>query len=213
MNTQLPVTIFTGFLGAGKTTLLKTLLPEFGDHQVAVIINELGETSIDGALFAAQAHSHRVPELHEITGRLIGTSSDDELDHLLAHFEARVGEIDHLFIETSGLSVPDSLINKLQGSTPASSPFTIDATAAVIDVPHLLNSDRTALPRFQKGAPAFTRLLHTEDAEREVFISQLSTADVVIFNKIDELTSDEILHADSLIRSAVPTVRFIELAH
>src|SRR5581483_12209337 len=43
----LPTTVLTGFLGSGKTTLLRRVLasPDFAD--TAVVINEVGEISID----------------------------------------------------------------------------------------------------------------------------------------------------------------------
>ncbi len=47
---MVPVTILTGFLGAGKTTLLNHFLKGIDEQNVAVIINEFGDTSIDSHL-------------------------------------------------------------------------------------------------------------------------------------------------------------------
>ena len=45
MEERIPVVVLTGFLGSGKTTLLNRWLNE--RHDVALIINELGDIGID----------------------------------------------------------------------------------------------------------------------------------------------------------------------
>lgn len=45
------VHVICGFLGSGKTTLVRRLLTErAGRERLAVIVNELGEVGIDGAI-------------------------------------------------------------------------------------------------------------------------------------------------------------------
>ena len=49
-QTQIPVTVLTGYLGAGKTTLLNRILSENHGRRYAVIVNEFGEIGIDNDL-------------------------------------------------------------------------------------------------------------------------------------------------------------------
>lgn len=44
---RIPVTVLTGFLGSGKTTLLQRLLTGEEGAGVAVLMNELGEVSLE----------------------------------------------------------------------------------------------------------------------------------------------------------------------
>ena len=46
-DTQVPVTVLTGYLGAGKTTLLNRILTEQHGRKYAVVINEFGELGVD----------------------------------------------------------------------------------------------------------------------------------------------------------------------
>ncbi|MBW1997873.1 MAG: hypothetical protein JRJ29_07895 [Deltaproteobacteria bacterium] len=50
-NGETRITVLSGFLGAGKTTLLKRILAHSQDlPNLAVIVNEFGDTGIDGLL-------------------------------------------------------------------------------------------------------------------------------------------------------------------
>ena len=49
-QTQIPVTVLTGYLGSGKTTLLNRILTEDHGKRYAVIVNEFGEIGIDNDL-------------------------------------------------------------------------------------------------------------------------------------------------------------------
>jgi G3E family GTPase len=106
----IPVTLLTGFLGSGKTTLLRRVLsaPEFAD--TAVLINEIGEISIDHYL--VDFVEGEVLELP--SGCLCCTVREDLAQTLRSLIERRdAGEIRRfrrIVIETSGLADPTPIL-------------------------------------------------------------------------------------------------------
>jgi cobalamin biosynthesis protein CobW len=82
--------------------------------------------------------------------------------------------------------------------------FIHDATLTIVDTPLLLAGVYdTDGP--QHGAAAGA-------AASEVFQQQLRCADVVVLNKMDQCSEDELLRAEAAIRTRAPEVRFVELA-
>ncbi len=95
----IPATVVSGFLGSGKTTLLNRLLAAPHGRRIAVIVNEFGEVGIDGSLVAG---GERFVELDN--GCLCCVLNAD-LVELLAELGRR-DDIDHLFVETTGIADP-----------------------------------------------------------------------------------------------------------
>lgn len=51
-DAPIPATVLGGYLGAGKTTLVNRLLRAPGGRRIGVLVNDIGEVSIDAALIA-----------------------------------------------------------------------------------------------------------------------------------------------------------------
>lgn len=95
--------LLTGFLGAGKTTLLKKLLNEYKMMKIGVLMNEFGETSIDGRLILGDDF-----DLIELTNGSIFCAC------LKEHFIKGLAEfLDHdleiVFVESSGVADPSNM--------------------------------------------------------------------------------------------------------
>lgn len=212
MNERIPVTVVSGFLGSGKTTLLCDLLGQRRDLHLAVLINELGEVSIDGTLARAGALRCAGPpggggdsqqvEIVDFAQGLIAYADDAKFAPTLSELARRRGRIDHLLIETSGVALPTAVMTRLQ-EPELSSDFVLDAALTVVDVPLLLSG--ALEPADRAGAVA--------KAVGTLFERQLEQADVVVLNKIDGLGEEQLLDAEERIRKRAPGVRFIELAH
>lgn len=109
--------LLTGFLGSGKTTLLKRLLKEFEDTKIGVLMNEFGETSIDGRLIQTEEF-----DLIELTnGSIFCACLKENFIKGMAEFLTRDLEI--VFVESSGVADPSNMgvvletVTKISGAS------------------------------------------------------------------------------------------------
>ncbi len=198
MKQPIPVTIVTGFLGSGKTTLLRGLIERRQSRRLALLINEFGEISIDGALIRDAVGADEQVRIHDFPYGLIAYGDDALFVPTMQAIAARRANVDHVLIETSGLALPTAVMALLQ-SAPLCEDFILDATLAVVDTPLLLSD------QFDHGA--------TPNPAATMFEQQLEYADVVVLNKIDGLDDDALLLAETRVRLRAPNVRFLELAY
>jgi len=227
MRQPIPVTVVSGFLGSGKTTLLCDLLEHRQGMRLAVLINEIGEVSIDGALAQASVGSAGDVEIVDFPSGLIAYADDTRFVPTLRAIAQQPVRVDHVLIETSGVALPSAAMERLQ-SPELAADFVLDATLVVVDTPRLLAGE------FRRGggggavavasagavappgaaAPAGAAgSLSADEAAGLLFDQQLAGADVVVLNKIDDLDSDALLAAEEQVRRRAPNVRFLELAH
>lgn len=208
MSRPIPVTVVTGFLGSGKTTLLRSLLQRRQSRRLALLINEFGEVSIDGALVREGVDRHDKDRaqvrIHDFPHGLIAYGEDELFIPVMRAIAARRAEVDHVLIETSGLALPTAAMALLQGPE-LGADFILDATLAVVDTPLLL-SDQFERDNGDSGSDS------SQAAVAGMFEQQLEHADVVVLNKIDALDEPALLQAESRVRQRAPNVRFLELA-
>jgi len=206
---KIPVTIVTGFLGSGKTTLICNLLKHVPDRRLAVLVNEFGEVSVDGALLRAAGGECGV-EVHDLPNGCICCTVKDDFLPTMQQLQKRKHEIDHVLIETSGLALPTPVMRALSWPE-IRNDFQLDAVLAVVDTPQLLAG---ALESGQPipGGDAADVPAHLGSIEA-ILNEQLENADVVVLNKIDDRSEDELMRAEELVRKRAPKVRFLELAH
>jgi len=206
---KIPVTIVTGFLGSGKTTLISGLLKKNPDRRLAVLVNEFGEVSVDGALLRTAGEECGV-EIHDLPNGCICCTIKDDFLPVMSQLQKRKQEIDHVLIETSGLALPTPVMRALAWPE-VRNDFQLDAVLAVVDTPQLLagnldkgkpipGADRTEIPE------------HVNSVEH-ILNQQLENADVVVLNKVDELEEERLLKAEDIVRQKAAKVRFLELAY
>src|SRR5919206_2412014 len=130
---RIPVSIVTGFLGSGKTTLINRLLKRAEMKDVAVIVNELGEQSIDHDL--VEVSSEQMMLLNN--GCLCCVLRGDLQETLRELFvKRRTGEIidfDRVIIETTGLADPAPVMQTLMTDTMLEAQYRLDCVVTLID--------------------------------------------------------------------------------
>ena len=111
----LPVTVLSGFLGAGKTTVLNHILANREGLRVAVIVNDMSDVNIDGALVRGGPGESTLDSnvaLNRADERLVEMSNGciccTLREDLLVEVSqlAREGKFDYLVIESTGISEP-----------------------------------------------------------------------------------------------------------
>ena len=206
---KIPVTIVTGFLGSGKTTLISGLLKKNPSRRLAVLVNEFGEVSVDGALLRAAGEECGV-EIHDLPNGCICCTIKDDFLPIMSQLRKRKGEIDHVLIETSGLALPTPVMRALAWPE-VRNDFQLDAVLAVVDTPQLLAGN------LEKGQPipgaAGAGIPEHVNSVDVILNQQLENADVVVLNKIDELEEEQLLKAEDIVREKAAKVRFLELAY
>ncbi len=185
---RLPVTVVTGFLGAGKTTLLRQLLLN-SDLRLAVIVNEFGEVGIDGDLIASCGFC---PE-EELPGRLVELANgclcctvQDEFLPTMQLLLAQADQLDGIVVETSGLALPEPLVEAF-GWPEIRSRVRVNAVVTVVDGEALaaghVVGDAAAVEAQRQADPSLDHL----DALEDLFADQLRAADLVLVSRADRL--------------------------
>jgi G3E family GTPase len=161
------VMILAGFLGSGKTTLLKQLLQreKTNKHKTAVLMNELGEVSID-----SDAVPGDVP-LKELLNGCICCSLSDQLEKQLWAL-CKENELDTLIIEATGAAHPIDVLDACL------SPYLLDelhvsGIISVMDAPRWLDKNTMSVQA------------------KMLMLEQIKHADYIIWNKTGSLSAEQ----------------------
>jgi cobalamin biosynthesis protein CobW len=182
---KIPATVITGFLGSGKTTLIRNLLMNAEGRKIALIINEFGDLGVDGdVLKGCGAEACSEDDIVELTNGCICCTVADDFIPTMEKLIAKDRKIDHIIIETSGLALPQPLVQAFNWPG-IKTRVTVDGVITVVD------SSAVAAGRFaddedavQAQREADENLDHENPLE-EVFEDQIIAADLVILNKTD----------------------------
>ena len=208
-----PCTIVTGFLGAGKTTLVRHIL-QHADRRLAIIVNEFGDVGIDGEVLRGcgveACPEDRIVEL--ANGCLCCTVADDFVPALTSILD-HPSPPEHILIETSGLALPKPLLKAFNWPAIASA-VTVDGVIAVIDGPAVAAGRFAADPEKLAQQKAQDASLDHDNPLEEVYEDQLLSADLIVLNKTDFMTSEERTRVTSEIRLVTPrAVKVVEAAN
>jgi len=200
---KIPATIVTGFLGSGKTTLLSNILKNAQGKRIAVIVNEFGELDIDAQLIRAcplecEDEDSNAKGIYELSNGCICCTVEEEFYPVMKELVERRTDIDHILIETSGLALPKPLVQAFNWPD-IKTYCTVDAVITVVDGPAVLRGQFAHDPEQIKQQRLQDPSLDHDPSLKELFDDQLSSADLVLVSKSDQLDKSQIDDINGLI--------------
>ncbi len=212
---RLPVTVLSGFLGAGKTSLLNHILHNREGQRVAVIVNDMSEVNIDAELVRdGNSSLSRTDEaLVEMSNGCICCTLREDLLVEVGNL-ARDGKFDYLVIESSGISEPlpvaQTFTFEQEDGSSLGSIARLDTMVSVIDAAAFLrdykSTDDLKARQLELG----------EDDERNIadlLLDQVEFADVLVINKADLVSDQEMQQLKGLLAKLNPRAKQVIADH
>lgn len=208
-NGYTPVLLLTGYLGSGKTTLLNRILSNRQGIRFAVIVNDIGEVNIDETLIrkegiVGKGNSDDLVALQN--GCICCTLKMDLIKQLADLVSMR--QFDYIVIEASGICEPAPIAQTICAMAHMQAPELtgvmprLDCIATVVDALRLKSE-------FGCGEALKKEHLDEEDIEN-LIIQQIEFCNVILINKISEVTEDEARQIRAIVRAIQPKARILE---
>ena len=204
----LPITLLTGYLGSGKTTLINHILNNQKGYKIAVIVNDIGEVNIDADLIQkGGVVTEKDDNLVALSNGCICCNLKADLIEQIAEIYD-MGKFDYLLIEASGICEPIPIAQSImamndmmeeEGLPPV---VRLDSVITVTDSLRLVSE-------FECGDNLVEKDLSSEDIEN-LIIQQLEFCDIVVLNKVDEVSEEELGKVKAVIKQLQPHAKVIE---
>ncbi len=205
---EVPVLLLTGYLGSGKTTLLNRILSNRKGYKFAVIVNDIGEVNIDADLIQKGGVVGKKDEslVALQNGCICCTLKMDLVEQL--HDIIAMRRFDYIVIEASGICEPAPIAQTIC-SIPSMEKKYISAGVPVLDCICTVVDALRMRDEFGSGEALVRKDIGEDDIEN-LLIQQIEFCNIVLLNKVSDLTPDELGRVKSIIRALQPSAEIIE---
>ncbi|KAF2844595.1 COBW domain-containing protein 1 [Plenodomus tracheiphilus IPT5] len=202
-TTKVPITIVTGYLGAGKTTLLNYILTAQHGKKIAVILNEFGDSiDIEKQLTVSDVNSTSAAPAPfvPLANGCICCSVKDVGVAAIENLMEQSGLFDYILLETTGLADPGNIAPMFWLDEGLGSSIFLDGIVTLVDAKNVLKSldeglgDEENLKNKEETHDRHGPLLTTAHL-------QISHADVILINKTDLVSEEELENVTQRIQS------------
>lgn len=207
-NKEMPILLLTGYLGSGKTTLVNRILKNKKGIRFAVIVNDIGEVNIDADLIqqggVVGKNDDSLVALQN--GCICCTLKTDLMQQIVEIM--KMDKFDYIVIEASGICEPEPIAQTICSMKAIGGVYTefgtpkLDCLVTVVDALRMADE-------FGCGESLERKDLGEEDIEN-LIIQQIEFCNVILLNKISEVTEEEAGRIRAIIRAIQPKARILE---
>ena len=205
---EIPVLLLTGYLGSGKTTLLNRILKNEQGIRFAVIVNDIGEVNIDadliqkGGIVAEQDDS-----LVALQNGCICCSLKMDLVQQISDI-TRMRKFDYIVIEASGICEPAPIAQTICSIPSMGAQYGLGAIPRLDCIVTVVDALRMK-DEFGCGKSLLGAKRDEEDIENLV-IQQIEFCNIVLLNKADEVSPEELERVRQIVRALQPKAKIID---
>ena len=205
---QIPTLLLTGYLGSGKTTLVNKILNNRKGIKFAVIVNDIGEVNIDADLIEKGGIVGQGDDsLMALQNGCICCTLKMDLVKQLSEITS-MKRFDYIVIEASGICEPGPIAQTIC-SIPLMAPEVtakgyprLDCIVTVVDALRMRDE-------FGSGMDLLKQNIDEEDIENLV-IQQIEFCNIVLLNKVNEVSHEELGRVRSIVRELQPKAEIID---
>lgn len=205
---EIPILLLTGYLGSGKTTLVNRILANKRGIRFAVIVNDIGEVNIDASLIQKGGVVGKKDDslVALQNGCICCTLKADLIEQVYELM--KLERFDYIVIEASGICEPEPIAQTLCSIPRLGDAYTrygicrLDCIVSVVDALRLQSE-------FSCGDSLTRKGLDEEDIEN-LIVQQIEFCNIILLNKADEVSPEELGRIKKIIRTLQPAAEIIE---
>ena len=178
-------------------------------YKVAVIVNDIGEVNIDAKLiqtggFIQEEDKGNVVPLSN--GCICCTLKEDLMQQIVDILKTR--KFDYILIEASGICEPLPIAQTITMLSSSMEQYGLPPICRLDNVVTVVDALRL-VSEFGSGRDLVKEEIDEEDIEN-LLIEQIEFCNVIVLNKVDEVTPEELAEVKKVIKALQPTAKIIE---